>query len=412
MMGGRMEQWKRTFWAVWVAEFIAIAGFATTTPIIAYYLASLGLGDEAALKFWTGAAHTGASLAMAIFAPIWGGLADRVGRKPMLMRAMFGGSLLIGLLSLTTEPWQVALLRTVQGSVTGTVAAANVFTASLVPEKETGYRLGLMQMAVYLGNSLGPIIGSSLAVHTGYRGNFLVTSGLLMAAGLVIIVFAKEEFAPKPSTGSLVSRILPDFSPLVRTPALLPLLAVVFLFQFANSVVAPMLPLYIRSVVATEAQATMMSGTIITTTGVAGALGAVLIGRISIRAGSARTLILSMAGAFLFYLPQGFVRSPWILLALRFGSGLCLGGTMPNVNALIARLCERGKQGATYGLSASISSAGMALGPALGTVMALGAGYSSIFFITTAILGGVGIMVAINTRAGRLAGPERSVERA
>ena len=393
-----MKNWKSSFRAIWIAEFIAIAGFATSTPIIAFYLESLGLSDPSSLKFWTGLTQTGASLAMAIFAPIWGSLADSYGRKLMLMRAMFGGALLIGLLSLTTEPWQVALLRTIQGCVTGTVAAANVYTASIVPREEAGYRLGLMQMGVYLGNSIGPLFGGIMARRLGYRVNFAVTAVLLLAAGTVILKFAREEFKPFPRSGNPLRNALPDLSILVRTPALLPLILVIFLFQFAGSVVSPMLPLFIRDMLGGSADAGSIAGAVLAATGAAGALGAVGIGRISGKVGYQKTLMLCMAGAFVFYLPQGLVQTPWQLLALRVGSGICLGGTMPSVNALIATICEPDRQGATYGLSASISSMGMALGPAVSTAVAIGAGYRAIFFVTTVILAVVGILVGISSR--------------
>jgi DHA1 family multidrug resistance protein-like MFS transporter len=92
------------------------------------------------------------------------------------------------------------------------------------------------------------------------------------------------------------------------------------------------------------------------------------------------------------------VRTPPQLFFLRLGSGFFLGGTMPGVNALIAKLCDKDKQGATYGLSSSISSAGMALGPVVGSTMATAAGYPSVFFVTSAILGAVGLVVGKTAR--------------
>ncbi|HOX33701.1 MAG TPA: MFS transporter, partial [Spirochaetales bacterium] len=154
-----MRSWKKSFSALWAAEFLAIAGFSTSNPILPLYLAELGVEDKAALNWWNGAITTAPAIALAVFAPIWGSLADRYGRKLMLLRAMVGGSILVGLCALTTAPWQVLVLKTLQGCVTGTVAAATVLTASIVPLAEAGYYLGLMQMAVYLGNSAGPLFG-------------------------------------------------------------------------------------------------------------------------------------------------------------------------------------------------------------------------------------------------------------
>lgn len=391
-----MNNWNRSFKAIWVAEFIAIAGFATTTPIVPLYFRELGMTDTASLNLWTGLTHTGASLAMAFFAPIWGSLADSYGRRLMLLRAMFGGALLIGLMALATEPWQVAVLRTVQGALTGTVAAANVLTASLVPTAQLGYRLGLMQMAVYLGNSIGPLFGGVVGDALGYRYNFMATGVILVSAGLIIIGFVREDFTPKPRSGSILRNAIPDFSPLKQVPVLASLMGVLFLVQFASSVTVPMLPLFIVQLSANSQAVGSMSGLIIAVSSMSGALAAGLIGKVSGKVGYGRTLLFCLGGAFLFYLPQGLIQAPWQLLVLRIGSGAFLGGTMPSVNALIATNCAKDRQGATFGLSASISSMGMALGPAIGAAVATAAGYRSVFFVTTIALGVVGVLIGRN----------------
>lgn len=389
-----MHSWNKSFKAIWVAEFIAIAGFATTTPIVPLYFREMGMTNTASLNFWTGLTHTGASLAMAFFAPIWGSLADTYGRRLMLLRAMFGGALLIGLMALTTEPWQVVVLRTLQGVVTGTVAAANVLTASIVPTAQIGYRLGLLQMAIYLGNSIGPLFGGVVGDTLGYRYNFIVTGLILMVAGLIIVGFVKEDFTHKQHSGSILRNAIPDFSHLKQVPVLASLMGVLFLVQFASSVTVPMLPLFIVEL-STSAQAVgSMSGLIIAASAMTGALAAGIIGKVSGRLGYAKTLLFCLAGAFFFYLPQGLIQAPWQLLVLRMGSGAFLGGTMPSVNALIASNCAKDRQGATFGLSSSVSSMGMALGPAIGAAVATAAGYRSVFFVTAMALGLVGMLIA------------------
>ncbi len=393
-----MKDWKKSFNALLIAEFLAIAGFATTTPIIPMYFRSQGIVDIAALNFWSGLTQTGGALAMAIFAPIWGSLADNYGRRLMLLRAMFGGALLIGLMALTTEPWQVAVLRTLQGCITGTVAAATVLVASMAPQEELGYRLGLIQMAVYLGSSIGPLFGGVIADSLGLRANFVATSALLIVGGFIVTRFVHEDFAPKPRTNSILRNAIPDFSPLFKTPVLASLMAVVFAVQFASSVVMPMLPLFIMQMLGGSAGVSSLSGLIIAAGSISGALAAVAVGKVSGRFGYGRTLLVCMAGATLFYLPQGFVASPWQLLLLRLGSGVFLGGTMPSVNALIASSCERDKQGSTYGLSSSMANMGAALGPAVGATLATVAGYPSVFIATGGILGAVGMGIAVARR--------------
>ena len=213
-----MRSWKQSFSALWAAEMLAIAGFSTSNPIIPLYLGELGVTDTAALNWWNGVINIAPAVALALFAPVWGSLADRYGRKLMLLRAMIGGSILMGLLAFTTAPWQVLVIKTLQGCVTGTVAAATVLTASIVPAEEAGYRLGLMQMGVYLGNSAGPLFGGVVTDVAGSRVNFVATAVMLAAAAVVVWRRVDEDFVPsRGRSGSILKDALPDFSVLAAT---------------------------------------------------------------------------------------------------------------------------------------------------------------------------------------------------
>jgi len=389
-----MPSWKKSFNALWIAELFAIAGFSTSNPMLPIFLTELGVHDPVALNWWTGSINGISSLALAILAPIWGALADSYGRKLMLLRAMVGGSILMGLLALTNSPWQVLFIKTLQGCITGTVAAATVLTASIVPSSEIGYRLGLMQMAVFVGNSLGPMFGGFITDVAGSRLSFVATSVLLAVAAVMVHFNVREEFMPAPKTASFLKNAVPDFSVLKRNLALQALMIVVFMIQFANSVVGPIIPLVVIHLNSAIRGAGSISGLIIGVASIGGALGSVLTGKISGKTGYGKALMVCIAGSFLFYLPQGFANEPWQLIVLRFLSGFFMGGTMPTVNALIAEHADKGTQGGIYGLSASVSSAGNALGPAFGAFSASAFGYPSVFFATTLFLGVLGIWVS------------------
>lgn len=396
-----MEGWVRSFNALWIAELFAIMGFSTSNPIIPLYLTELGVHDPAALNWWTGAINGISSLALAIFAPMWGALADSYGRKIMLLRAMIGGSIIIGLLAITNSPWQVLLLKTLQGCITGTIAAATVLTASIVPASQVGYRLGLIQMAVFIGNSLGPMFGGLITDLAGARINFLVTAVFLAFSAFIVFKNVNEEFIPIPKTTSIFKNAIPDFSVLASNRELLPLMIVIFFIQFSNSVVGPIIPLVVLDMTNIMEGVGSISGLIIGVASIGGAIGSVLAGKISGKLGYERVLLVCIAGAFFFYLPQGFATQPWQLVALRFISGFFMGGTMPTANALIALRAERKKQGAIYGLSSAMSSGGNAIGPAFGALAATLIGYPAVFFVTTILLGLLGIGLgkqAVNSR--------------
>lgn len=349
---------------------------------------------------YTGLLQSLPAISMMIMAPIWGSLADHYGRKPMLLRAMFGGSVILLLQGLVKDPWQLLVLRTLQGMLTGTVGAAMVLVASVSPEEERGYSLGLLQMSIFLGNSLGPLLGGYISDHFGHRWNFFATALLLLLGGLIVSIFAADNFIPPTKRKSFTKSLIPDFTPLKGETrgALWTLLAIVAADQVAGSITAPFLPLFIKTISNASFRIASDTGLVIAAGAISSSIAAVLIGKISYRLGYRRTLVFCMGGAALFTLPQAFATSVGQLLFFRLMSSFFIGGNMPSVNALIAVKTPREKQGSMYGLRSSVASAGGAIGPAIGSALAIGFGYASVFIATGTVLAIAGIAVPLFVR--------------
>jgi len=81
-----MEAWKRNLYVIWAAELVAIAGFSVVMPFLPYYVQELGITELHQVELWSGALLAAQAVTMCIFAPIWGSLADRYGRKLMVER--------------------------------------------------------------------------------------------------------------------------------------------------------------------------------------------------------------------------------------------------------------------------------------------------------------------------------------
>lgn len=381
-----MENWKRSFRAICAGEILAIAGFNASIPILPFYIEDLGVTDPTALNLWVGACATVVAVALAVFAPVWGRLADSYSKRTMLLRAMFGGTVVMALMGVVAHPWQLLVLRGIQGALTGTVAAATVLVATISPPEKAGWSLGLLQTAVYTGSSIGPAIGGVISDLFGHRANFFFTAGMLLTAAFVILRFVPRDEPTAPHAGPFWRRLLPDFSALSRSRALVMLLVVSGAVQVATSVVSPILPLFIQSITPGPARVASITGLILGLSALSAALAAAGIGRASHAVGYERTLTLCLAGSFLLAAPQAFVRTPLQLLVLRVLGGAFLGGSMPAVNALIAARSDRNRQGTVYGLSSSLNSTGAAVGPMIGASVAVGLGYPSAFFVTAAIL--------------------------
>jgi MFS transporter, DHA1 family, multidrug resistance protein len=400
-MPSESPRWKRTLYAVWAAELLAVAGFLTSAPIIPLYLQELGVSDPRRLSILTGLMQALPSLSLVFFSPFWGSLADSYGRKPMLLRAMFGGTIVMVLQGLVSSPWQLLVLRMVQGCITGTIAAATLMVASISPREEVGASLGMLQMAIFLGAALGPLLGGGVAQLFGLRVNFFATAALLLAAGIVVWRFAQDEFTPPARRKSVLRSMLPDFRPLASSPALLALMAVIAADQVAGSILNPFLPLIIQKLAAGGTPVPLATGVILGAGAVASAAAAFGVGKISWRLGYRRTLVICMAGAALFMIPQAFARTPLQLLLLRIGSCFFVGGNLPSANALIAQRAEQGKQGSIYGISSSVASGSNALGPVIGAAIAMSGGFTAVFLTTAGILAAAGASVVLFLRPAR-----------
>src|SRR5260370_40482085 len=126
--------WRRNLAALWLAEFTAILGFSFAFPFLPLFLhRELHIPNGPELSFWTGVSASATGFALALTSPIWGRLADRYGRKPMLVRAMIGGGISVGLMGLAQSALQLTVLRGVQGASSGTVAAATALVATETP---------------------------------------------------------------------------------------------------------------------------------------------------------------------------------------------------------------------------------------------------------------------------------------
>lgn len=393
--------WRKTLYAVLVGEMLSMAGFSTSGPILPFFVGELGVDDPVRLKLYVGLIQALPAISLAVMAPIWGSLADSYGRKPMLLRAMLGGAVLLGLQGLATAPWQLLALRVIQGCFTGTVAAATVLVASTSPREEVGYCLGLLQMAIYLGSSIGPMIGGWISDAFGHRMNFFATAALLLVGGIIVWRGADERFEPPKDRKSVLGSLVPDFSPLKGAPVLWALLGVVAADMIAGNIASPFLPLFIKQISADASRVASNTGLVLGLGAVASAAAAVIVGKFSYRIGYQRVMVTCMVGAAVFTIPQAFVSSPAQLLALRLASSFFIGGNMPAVNALISLRTERGKQGSIYGLRTTVASAASALGPAIGSGITIGAGYltggdgyGAVFLATGGILALTGAAAA------------------
>jgi len=387
--------WHRTLYAMWIAQLIAIVGFSFVMPFIPFYIRELGVTNERLVPIWAGILVTAPGLMFAIFSPIWGTIADRYGRKLMVERAMFGGAVLLALMGTAKNVYQLLALRLVQGAITGTVAASIALVSSVTPLSRLGYSLGLMQTAVFSGITVGPWLGGITADHYGYRIPFYIAGGLVFLGGCLVLAGARERFS-RPSAEMIKAN--GSLRDVANHRGFHTMLAVVFLINLGGTIVAPIFPLFVESLVVLKAKVASTTGLVIAISGLAAAASAGIIGRISDRIGHKKVLVACTLSSGIFCIPQAIARSVGQLLGIRALFGLAAGGTGPTVNAIIGKIAPRDSLGRAYGLTMSVGALGGALGPLIGGLVASSLGLRPPFIIMGVALIVVSIVVALRVK--------------
>src|ERR1700731_457972 len=216
---------RQTLWAMGGVQFVMTAAFSMLTPIMPLFLPVLGVESEAAIDIWAGILNGITSLVAAFASPLWGQLADRHGRKLMLLRSSVAIGLFAALMGASANVWQFFACRALMGVFAGFSSAAIALVASQVPEERLGYALGWLSTGQLVGSLVGPIIGGVLADLTGsYRIPFYCTSATIFLSMALVAFMVREQFTPAPA-GPGGRSVLNSLIALARSPGLLALFA-------------------------------------------------------------------------------------------------------------------------------------------------------------------------------------------
>jgi DHA1 family multidrug resistance protein-like MFS transporter len=365
-----MSSWKKTFRAAFAAQFCAIMGFSLAMPFMPLFIRELGVTDKGEVARWAGYANAATPLTMAIFAPIWGMLADRYGRRLMVMRAMFGGAVVLVLMALVQDVYQLVACRLLQGALTGTVAALVALVAAETPRERAGYALGMMQAAVFVGFAFGPLLGGLIAnglraqpgFATGalrYRVTFALSAILLVAAGLLVRFATREAYQPGPPAAKAGHA---SFRHVLAATGFLAAVFALLTLRFANSVSASTFALFIEDICGRRMDIDSVVGIVLGVGGVAAAIGCAVLGPLSDAWGHRRLLITACFASGLVSLGYFFSATLRDLIVFRVLFGLAAGGMLPAANAIIRHTTSDENMGKAYGITTSMGSVGWVAG--------------------------------------------------
>ncbi|HOL21777.1 MAG TPA: MFS transporter [bacterium] len=358
--------WRKTFISTFIAQVLSMIGFSFALPFLPFFISELGTFNKGQQAFWAGLVLGSSGFTFTFFAPLWGIIADRYGRKAMVCRSMFGGTLVLLLMSIVRTVGQLVACRLLQGILTGTISASIALVASVTPEERSGFALGMMQAAAYIGTTAGPLFGGVLADLYGYRVAFRVGALIVFSGGILVLLGAREIFTP-PSNGKEQS---PGLLNILTTKGFLMAVVILVGVQFSNSMISPSFPLIVKDILPSPEKLNSITGIILAASALAGAFSAALLGHTGDRLGQKRVLIYCALGASLSSAGHFFAFNIPLLFLFRILFGLSVAGMIPAANAIIYNIIDREYIGRAYGMASSISMIGFALGTFSGGAVA------------------------------------------
>jgi len=383
LVGTEHKDWRRTLVFLWMAQVFSIIGFGFALPFAPYYVQELGITDPSKVRIWYGLFLSITGLPLAIATPFWGILSDKVGRKPMSLRASIAGALILGSMGFARSANSLLILRVFQGFFTGTVTANLTLIVTQSPEDRIGLSIGVMNSAVFAGNTIGPLLGGLFADKFGYRYGYFISGISLFLSFCITLLFVNENFEKGKSDSS--ARALKDaLKTMFNDRRIIKILSLIFVFAVATVLLRPLYPLLVQELLPSGEGLALYAGIVNSARGIATVLAGLIIGVIVDRYKNIPIGAVIASLAALTLVPLVFVDSILKLIVFVFIAAFLMGGINPVLNTYLSRFVPNKKRGAAYGIAGSSKALGWAAGGVSGGFLSAQYGLRNVFIFGAA----------------------------
>lgn len=387
-MGSVARQPSRRAWLPagdsWVVFAIAlaagVASFAMNfwIPFIPLYVRELGATSDANALFWVGVATSVQGIGRLVTGPLWGILSDRYGRRLMFIRALGFASATTAIAAVATEPWHIVVAFACQGVFSGFIPAAVALTSVSVPDIRLNSSLSLVTGAQYLGSTVGPAVGSILAIALGMRGAIVAAAIMPAVAGVMVIAIVpkdrtgpghprrdetSEEGDGGRETGEGAAPAMgPSFWRSLGFQFFLALFFYFFLFG-ASQLVRLATPLALADL-QPDVDVEAAVGVAFTLAGVASMVGVLVLGRRYVTAGRFRVMLaVGCAATAVAHVLLALAPAVALYVVAFSAISLLQAAMLPASNTLIASNVPRERRGTAFGLAGSAQALAFIAGP-------------------------------------------------
>ncbi len=381
-------------WKILLAMMVTFAlmmssSYTMLIPFLPIYMQS-ELGATADnVSLWSGVTYAITFAISAFVSPIWGKLSDKIGKKPMIIRASFLLAITYFLGGIVRTPFELFLVRAFQGIASGLWPACLVMMSACVPKNKIGISMGLMQSANICGGIIGPLLGGILATAFGMRNSFYVGAVALSLITVTTILFIKEPpVAPEKEINKAQNTSYLTF---IKDKNILILLLCVCMTNLVILQIQPIVSLYVQQLSHNSDKAVLLTGFIMSLGGIAGALASPLWGKTGQKVGFYKTITLAFISAGLLMSLQGVPNSLVLFGLMQFLCGLGFSGIFPSANSILVLLTPPSSRGMGFGSLFSAQMIGGALGPVIGGVIVSFMSFNTVYIISGSILFVIGI---------------------
>jgi DHA1 family multidrug resistance protein-like MFS transporter len=373
-----MTYYRRNLLVLSVTTFMASAGWTLVVPFLPLFIAELGVHEH--LAFWSGMVMACQTVATIVMMPFWGKIADKYGRKLMIIRAGICLALIYLGMSLCQTLWQLLLLRVLNGVLTGFIPSSLTLVATNSPQSESARNVSVLQSTVAFGTIAGPPLGSIMAEMVGYRGSMTLSAIAVGFAVMMVVWLVEEREKANPQEQTSLWQ---DFRLAFRMPALLTAMLAEMVTGLVTMSSQPILILHLQNLVGNAADA--FCGPLFSLPGVAIVLTNYTWCRIGERRTFQKIILLGLTGMGVVYLAQGFVYNIWLFAGLYFLSGIFAAAVSPNTAALVATKVDPDFQGRAFAIQQSSRNFGSMVAPLLAGVIGSFFNFNWLFIIVGSI---------------------------
>ena len=393
--------WKRNLAVLWVAQVVTTLGFSFTFPFYPIFFQSLGVEEVERAAFLSGLSGWMMGVGMGLFAPFWGIIGDRYGRRRNIIRAMLLGGTFLVLSGYSQNPTQLVVSRFLIGATSGVVPTIMALVAGHTPRDRLPLATGLTMAALFLGTALGPLFGGVIFDHFGMVATFWATGLALFAATALVVLFAREDFKRPERTEGRPFRAFGDLWRLASSATFFPLLLMGALVMIGALLITPA----IAGIVATTgggSERATDTGIVFMAIGVSASISAVTMGWLAGRLGLRPVFLTAAALASAAYAAPYFADTYVQLILLVAMASLFQGGISGMLNGMIAMRTPREQHGAAFGASQVAHSMGVAFGPLLGGATVVAFGLRSVFLVNVGVFALIFVVAVVLLRSGAL----------